>query len=97
MPHFWKYDEVEPRDDVKTNLPDDWRLRVYKIVSGDTGKTYYVQVLIGKNARTHTEVQTIYICNCPEGIFKAPLSILGLGYPCKHAEHLAEFLKERKS
>lgn len=91
MPHFWKYDKVDVRDDIADVLKGtSWTLNVYKTVSGDSGKIYYVQILTAKYG-------SIYICNCPEGIFKAPLSILGLGMPCKHAEHLAEFLKERKS
>lgn len=96
---FWKYDKVDVRDDVKIQLPDNWKLEVYKIVSGDTGKTYYVQVLKEvweKSSGNDSGSCPIYLCNCPEGTFRASLSVVGLGPACKHAEHLAEFLKERK-
>ena len=100
---FWKYDKVDTRDDVTVKLPDNAKLEVYKTVSGDSGKIYYIQVLTLRSAPHYEsgivlrlKPQIIYLCNCPEGTFRAPLSILGLECPCKHAEHLAEYLKEMK-
>ncbi len=100
MPHFWRYDQVEPRDDVLLGIPDTWKIEVYKIQSGDSGKVYYVQLLsseipkiVGRGDSGRT---WIYLCNCPEGVFRAPLSVLGIESPCKHASHLADFLKEKK-
>ena len=90
-PKIWKYDQVEVREDVKAQLPDGCQLDVYKVLSGDSGKTYYIQIQSMKPA------VPIYLCNCPEGTFLAPLSIVGLGPQCKHAENLAAFLKEKES
>ena len=78
--YAWKVDEKEVRTDVKDNLPNDWELKVFKVTSGDTGKTYWVQALRKKAG------VTVFLCDCPEGKFKAPLLVLGLReFMCKHA------------
>lgn len=77
--YAWKVDEREVRNDVKDNLPKDREVRVFKVTSGDTGKTYWVQVMLC------TKAVPIYLCDCPEGKFKIPLLILGLReFTCKH-------------
>lgn len=90
----WAYEEVEVREDVKTNLPDDWKLRVFKVRSGDSGETYFVQVLDGNSNRYSTS--QIVLCDCMQGKFLAPLSVLGTGedFNCKHASQLLDFLKK---
>ena len=93
---FWKYERADVRDDVKTSLPNHYSLDIYKIRSGDSGKTYYTQIL-RQNDRGFSQMKPVYLCDCPEGIFKAPLSVLGLGPQCKHAVNLVQFLKERKT
>ncbi len=92
-PGVWKYDETYVRDDVKTNLPDSWKVRVFKVLSGDSGNKYYVQVMQGP--RNSSPFIPIALCNCNEGTFLAPLAILGLPTGlCKHAKNLLAFLKE---
>jgi len=92
----WRYQEVDVRDDVKWKLPDHSSLQVYKVLSGDSGKTYYVQVLVVKSELSRPQSKPIYLCGCPEGTFLAPLSIVGLGPQCKHAKNLAAFLEEKR-
>lgn len=94
---FWKYEQTVTREDVLTALPDHCTVTVYKVTSGDTGKIYYVQVLKIRwdFPNKQNASQTVYLCNCPEGTFRAPLEVVGAGRGCKHAENLAVFLKER--
>lgn len=90
---MWRYQKCDTRDDVKTGMPDGWKVDVYKVTSGDSGKQYYVQCI------SSLTMDDIYLCNCPEGTFRAPLGIVGASAPskiCKHAENLAAFLKEKK-
>lgn len=99
---MWKYEKLDTRDDVKTAMPDNWTVHVYKVTSGDSGKKYHVQVIEDglrfSSAAIKGTRHRIYLCECPEGTFKAPLSIVGaLPYgPCKHAQNLAMFLSEKK-
>lgn len=87
---LWKYDLVDTRDDVKTEMPDGWKVEVYKVTSGDSGKTYYVQHVHWGDSKG-----SYFFCSCPEGIFRAPIAMTG-GKCCKHAENLKQFLEERK-
>jgi hypothetical protein len=91
MPNLWKYDEKELRDDVKLNLPEGWKLRVFHVTSGDSGKKYWVQILRSSERSDFV----ISLCNCDQGYFQLPLSVLGLKICCKHAENVLAFLKER--
>ena len=84
----WAFDECGIRDDVKLNFPADRKLRVFKIKSGDSGQTYFVQVW--KIDPAHSTLAVI--CNCHHGLFLAPLSVMGLAR-CKHAENLLATLK----
>jgi hypothetical protein len=84
----WKYEECDVRDDVKLALPEGWSLRVFRVQSGDSGEKYYVQIM-----QTRHSPQPICLCDCMQGKFLAPLSILGLGEPCKHGSNLLAFLK----
>lgn len=102
---MWKYEQLDTREDVITAMPDNWTVRVYKVTSGDSGKKYHVQIVeeiravkLLPGAPGSDRKERIYLCNCPEGTFKAPLSIVGaLPYgPCKHAQNLAMFLAEKK-
>jgi hypothetical protein len=88
---LWKYDLTYTRDDVKTALPDGWAVFIYKVTSGDSGKSYYCQLLV--NPKTS---QTIEFCDCPEGRFRAPLAVLAaVPHLCKHTENLVEFLRQK--
>jgi hypothetical protein len=86
---LWKYEEVDVRDDVKTALPDGVKLRIFKVTSGDSGKTWYTQILKWQGTE-------YYFCNCPEGWVRAPLEVLKAGELCKHPTNLVAFLKEKK-
>lgn len=90
MPLLWSYEELDLRDDVKLALPKGWTVRLFRVTSGDTGKKYHVYRIIGNNG---VKIST---CDCPEGYFRLPISILGLGDCCKHFTNLEVFLKERK-
>jgi len=90
MPLLWKYEELDLRDDVKLALPENWRLSVYKVTSGDSGKIYHVQQMFSSKG------QVISLCNCSQGYFQLPLAVLGLKSPCKHADNLNEFLDEKR-
>jgi hypothetical protein len=93
MPTLWKYEIKELREDVEVNLPDNWTCIVAKVTSGDSGKPYWVQVMSDKKAPT----QVLAVCQCPEGYFKAPLTMIGLRvFFCKHVVNLLAFLKERE-
>lgn len=85
---LWKYDLLETREDVLREMPDGWRVEVYKVTSGDSGKEYFVQ----KVARPGVPRMYFYLCNCREGLFRIPVAITG-GRCCKHTENLIEFLK----
>lgn len=85
MSIFMTVTQANIREDVKLNLPKDWKLEVYEVVSKQSGKKYWVQILYDANT-------TIALCDCPEGKFLAPLEILGLQGRCKHAQNLVEFL-----
>lgn len=88
---LWKYDQVQLRDDVKLGLPEDWAAFIYKITSGDSGKTYYTTLLTNPKTK-----QTIQFCTCPEGMFRAPLAVLdAVPFLCKHTENLLEFLRQK--
>jgi hypothetical protein len=92
MSKLWKYDQVQLRDDVKLGLPEDWAAFIYKITSGDSGKTYYCTLLV--NAKTRQQIE---FCTCPEGQFRAPLAVLNaVPHVCKHTENLVEFLRQKE-
>jgi hypothetical protein len=80
------FDEKNIREDVKLNLPNDWKLRVLEMTSGDSGEKYWVQYMENKNFHNH-----ICICNCPRGLFHIPVEILGL-YPEGRCKHVKTFL-----
>lgn len=86
----WAYKEVDVREDIETQLPPDWELKVYKVRSGDSGDSYYVRVLRARNASN----QRVVMCNCWQGQELQPLLVLGIGDPCKHGANLLTFLKE---
>jgi len=86
---LWKYEEKDVRDDVKLKLPEEWWLRVFLVTSGDTGKQYLVQIMGTEKTKT------ICMCNCNYGLCQIPLSVVGLGPCCKHAENLLLFLREK--
>lgn len=92
----WQYDERDIRPDVELNLPPDWKLQVFKVTSGDSGKHYWIQVLRQKDWKASRR-QTITLCNCPEGQFLAPLVVVGLGeHRCKHATALLAYLEDKE-
>jgi hypothetical protein len=98
VPHFWTYEKVDARDDVKTEMPKG-SVEVYKVIAGEeegkkfSGKPWYVQVV----RVSHGGAPSLYyLCNCPEGIFRMPMTLIGLGPQCKHSRNLAVYLKERK-
>lgn len=80
-----KFRNCEIREDVKLNLPDGWKLRVVEVTSGDSGKKYFVQYLSNKETK-----QRIVTCQCPQGYFQIPLTVLGFQESwCKHARDVA--------
>jgi len=92
----WQYDERDLRPDVKLNLPKEWKLQVFKVISGESGKSYWIQVLRQTNCKASMR-STITLCNCPEGQFLAPLVVLGLGeFRCKHAAALLTYLEAKE-
>ena len=96
----WIFDEKDVRDDVKLNLPDDWKLRVFQVTSGDSGKKYWVQILdkrlLDSESKNKVTSSVITMCDCNEGKFQQPLSVLGLKICCKHAEETIGYVKSRK-
>jgi len=94
MSPMWKYEEKELREDVRLNLPNHWKCQVFKVTSGDTGKEYWVQI-IGSGGH---HLNQIVLCDCPEGKFHQPLTVLGLkDFICKHGQNLLAFLKDKKN
>jgi hypothetical protein len=100
----WTYDEKELREDVRLNLPADWACRVFKVTSGDSGKSYWVQVMWnhagplepGTLLRLQRAQKVIILCDCPEGEFHQPLTVLGFqDFVCKHGKNLLQFLEEK--
>ena len=91
------YTKHDLRDDVKLHLPEPWKLDVYTVISGDSGKEYWVQYLWTSEWRVKYPRTHIVLCDCPEGKFKAPLIILGLSeHICKHGEGLLAFLEGKE-
>lgn len=95
----WRYEEVEIREDVEGQLPENVQLHVYKVTSGDSGEKYYVQRLkVWRYPLTEEtrKPQIVYLCNCGSALGALPLSILGIKpLPCKHAENLKKYLEEK--
>lgn len=88
----WKYERKDVREDVETQMPDNWKLEVWLVTSGDSGDQYWIQVLTESLTGKTTP---LYLCDCPQGKFKAPLSVVGLGPQCKHAINLAAVRQQR--
>lgn len=89
----WIFDEKDVRPDVQLYLPDDWKLRVFHVTSGDSGKKYWVQILHNEGS---DHFRDITLCDCSEGKFQQPLSVLGLKVCCKHAGETLDFIKNKK-
>lgn len=94
----WVFEEFNVREDVKLNLPDDWKVRVFRVVSGDSGKKYWVQVVSHEvQGKLGKRYDRSFLCNCNDGWFKVPLLILGLqDFTCKHGVQLSAFLQSEK-
>lgn len=90
---FWQYEKCAP---LNVALPDGWKVEVWRVTSGDTGKAYYVQVLTG--AHGTTPVESTYICNCKDAMIHGQnlVAIARESYGCKHSENLHKYLEERK-
>lgn len=85
----WSYRKAEVKDTVKLNLPKGWKLRVCEVTSGDSGKSYWCQILWDDKGNL-----VLTACQCPEGFFRIPLT----GQPCcKHVRSYLEFRKDKKS
>jgi hypothetical protein len=82
----WAFDQIDIRDDVDLALKDsDWKLRVYKVLSGDSGEIYWIQWLhLGE--REEGPGTDIILCDCLAHKFQHPLEVLGMGQEvrCKH-------------
>lgn len=77
---------------VRKNLPKPYTARVFEVISGDSGKKYWVQLI----HRQHVKAR-ITLCNCRSGYFKAPLTLSGLKkHYCKHIQFVRQWLKDRK-
>lgn len=88
---FWRYEQAEVLEEVRTKLPDGWEVQVYYVTSGDSGEKYLCQILTNGKTR-----QRIELCDCWNGKGKLPLSILGaIDHLCKHTENLVLFLQEK--
>ena len=79
----WSYRKAEVRPEIEAGLPEGWKLKVYHVTSGDSGKKYWVQILthtytktkIGSDdapVGTKTYSYKLYLCDCNEGRFHAP-------------------------
>lgn len=92
--NLWRYEKCAP---LKVDLPEGWSVEVWKVHSGDSDKSYYVQVLRG--AHGTTPVESTYICNCGDAMIHGLnlVAIAGEGTGCKHSEHLDEYLTELKA
>jgi hypothetical protein len=86
----WQYRDLGVREDVELELPVGYKLYVWEVTSGDSGKKYWVQILNFESFK-----RPITMCSCNQGTFQQPLSILGLKICCKHAENLLLYLKEK--
>lgn len=107
--NLWRYEKVPVRGAlqvVQDNLPN-WRVEVWKVTSGDSGETYYIQSMYCHKVPPTGELATIYkctiyLCNCESAIMRGQnmqsisAGILQVGNGCKHVEHLKLYLKERK-
>jgi hypothetical protein len=84
------FDEANVYDHVKMHLPKQYKLRVYKVTSNDSGKEYWIQFL-----SSNVDGTRIILCDCPVGKFVQPLEVLALAgdLRCKHVKDLLEVLK----
>lgn len=82
---------------VAEKLPDTWSLRVFKCISGDSGNTYFTQILILKTDLTAGRWERAkLLCDCFPGKFVgAPLTIAEVNEPCKHGTDLVTTLSTR--
>jgi hypothetical protein len=96
MPQLWKYELKDLKEIVEVNLPDDRKCIVAKVTSGDSGKTYWCQILYQRHGGKNNVIAVV--CQCPEGFFNWPLTTEGSNdtFFCKHVANLLAFLKERE-
>lgn len=90
--HKWQLTEKALLRVVRKNLPKLYTARVFEVISGDSGKKYWVQLI----HRQHVKAR-IALCDCKQGYFRAPLTLSGLKkHYCKHVQYVRQWLKERK-
>ena len=88
----WSYRKAEPTDEVRENLPDGYTFLIYEVTSGDTGKSYWVQLLYHEEQSGRVPSTVFAHCNCNKGEFQWPLATLGIKeHFCKHITNLLEF------
>lgn len=92
MPNLWKYDEKDLRDDVKLRMLDGWAGRVFHIISGDSGKPYWIYLWWDK--KTPETISAACNCNAGFHVVINTSSAIRDQY-CKHITNLLAFLKER--
>ena len=103
-------EEKSLNKNVELNLPKDWHLRVFKVVSYASGETYWVQWMRRQPLTNFRAGVTwgapidgiplnyhhVVLCDCPNGKFRAPLSICAPNpkeqrvpeSECKHIEYV---------
>lgn len=87
------FDEANVAEKVKLHIPEGYKVRVFKVLSRDSGNQYWVQVL--QTSLLHSPNTQIILCDCYAGKFIQPLEVLGLAddLRCKHVKDLLEVLK----
>lgn len=89
------FDEADRLSDkVRVGLPSGYTCRVFRSTSGDSGKDYWINLVWGPGQEL---TRPFAVCQCHDGFFKAPLSMLAIpdGY-CKHVQDLLALLPMRK-
>jgi hypothetical protein len=90
--YHWKLVEKALPKQVKKGLPNTYGARIFEVTSGDSGKVYWVWLIHRKH-----QPARITLCDCRDGYFKAPLSLLGQKeFFCKHIQKVRHFLKKMR-
>lgn len=88
-----EFDEANVREDVVLLLPSNFTVRIFHITGSKSGKEYWIQVMFDSTRRNSLS-HAICLCDCPQGKFLAPLSIVDVqDKRCKHALALVDYLK----
>jgi hypothetical protein len=112
MPNFWRYEKCapltihSPEGNHQRELPEWFHVDVYRVTSGDTGRSYYVQILTetrvisvtsSASSQNFSTTKSTYICNCQDAMIHG-LNLVAIAREsvgCKHGEKLREYLEEK--